>query len=104
MDHAEIRLRVRVIVVSTRAAVRSLAHGDPQATQVIERGQVLLDALEQRESELLGHESFAEARSELAALVDLTDRQSGAGRSRSQPWTSVPGRVSSSTTAKPRRS
>ncbi|MEO5987117.1 MAG: hypothetical protein ABIW50_03540 [Candidatus Limnocylindria bacterium] len=70
MDDADSRLRVRVIVVSTRAAFRSLAHGDPKALQVIERGHVLLDALEQSERELQGHASFAEARSELAALVD----------------------------------
>lgn len=66
MDHADVRLRVRVIVVSTRAAVRSLAPDDPQATRVIERGNVLLDALEGSEAGLRGHPAFAEARAELA--------------------------------------
>ena len=46
MADASVNLRIRVIVVSTRAALRSLAPGDPQGPQVVERGRELLAALE----------------------------------------------------------
>ncbi len=79
MDHADVLLRVRVIVVSTRAAVRSFADGDPQVVRVIERGQVLLDALEASEHGLSGHASFEQARAELAALAPEAVSLDGAG-------------------------
>ena len=46
MDDAALRLRIRVISVSTRAAVNSLGSGDPQVRGVLERGRWLLDGLE----------------------------------------------------------
>lgn len=46
MSEANVQLRIRVIVVSTRAALRSLAPDDPQVARVIERGRDLLGALE----------------------------------------------------------
>ncbi|MEA2652575.1 MAG: hypothetical protein QOI85_2296 [Chloroflexota bacterium] len=47
MRRASLLLRIRVIRVSTRAAVRSLKSDDPQSSEVLERGRVLLDRLEQ---------------------------------------------------------
>jgi hypothetical protein len=68
MHPAALLLRIRVITVSTRAAIRSLKPGDPQVPEVMERGRVLLERLE---SHALTHEdeevrlAFAQARSEL---------------------------------------
>ena len=68
MHPGALLLRIRVITVSTRAAVRSLKPGDPQVSEVLERGRLLLDRLEQP---VLDHESdevrlaFAQARNEL---------------------------------------
>jgi hypothetical protein len=68
MHPAALLLRIRVIRVSTRAAVRSLKPDDPQVQEVVERGRLLLDRLEQH---VIDHESeeirlaFAQARSEL---------------------------------------
>jgi hypothetical protein len=45
MDDAALRLRIRVIVVSTRAAVHSLGSDDPQVAEVVERGKWLLEGL-----------------------------------------------------------
>ncbi len=45
MDDAALRLRIKVIRVSTRAAVRSLGPGDPQLADVVARGRWLLDDL-----------------------------------------------------------
>jgi hypothetical protein len=45
MDDAALRLRIRVIRVSTRAAVHSLGGSDPQVADVVARGQWLLDEL-----------------------------------------------------------
>lgn len=45
MDDAALRLRIKVIRVSTRAAVRSLGRGDPQVANVVARGRWLLDDL-----------------------------------------------------------
>ncbi len=45
MDDAALLLQIRVITVSTRAAVHSLKPADPQIERVVERGQALLDRL-----------------------------------------------------------
>ena len=68
MHPAALLLRIRVITVSTRAAVRSLKPDDPQVPEVMQRGRVLLERLEPH---VLAHDSeevrlaFAHARSEL---------------------------------------
>lgn len=71
MDDGMVRLRIRVIVVSTRAALRSLAADDPQADEVLERGRMLLASLERTES-AAAHDGaegdFTRAHEELAAL------------------------------------
>ena len=46
MHPAALLLRIRVITVSTRAAVRSLKPDDPQLREVVERGRLLLERLE----------------------------------------------------------
>lgn len=51
MDDAALQLRIRVIRVSTRAAVHSLGRGDPQVADVVARGRWLLDDLAQAVSE-----------------------------------------------------
>ncbi|MEO6577770.1 MAG: hypothetical protein ABIO99_02595 [Candidatus Limnocylindria bacterium] len=70
MDDGRVRLRIRVIVVSTRAALRSLAVDDPQAFDVLERGRTLLAGLERAEAadENGARDGFAQAREELDAL------------------------------------
>jgi hypothetical protein len=71
MHSAAVLLRIRVIAESTRAAVRSLKPGDPQAAEVLERGRMLLERLEPL---VLDHESnevkvaFAQARAELDSV------------------------------------
>ena len=68
MHPAALLLRIRVITVSTRAAIRSLKPGDPQVPEVRERGRVLLERLE---PQALAHDSeevrlaFDQARTEL---------------------------------------
>ena len=71
MDDAALRLRIRVIVVSTRAAVHSLGPHDPQVAEVVERGKWLLEGL----AEQVGYGSsdgagavIDQAREELASL------------------------------------
>lgn len=70
MDDGTVRLRIRVIVVSTRAALRSLGLDDPQADEVLERGRTLLAGLERAEtvSEDGARDAFVRARQELDAL------------------------------------
>jgi hypothetical protein len=51
MDDAALRLRIKVIRVSTRAAVHSLGRGDPQVADVVARGLWLLDDLASAVSE-----------------------------------------------------
>ncbi|MGI8830622.1 MAG: hypothetical protein ACR2I5_12730 [Candidatus Limnocylindria bacterium] len=70
MDDGTVRLRIRVIVVSTRAALRSLGLDDPQADEVLERGRTLLAGLERAEtvSEDGARDAFVRAREELDAL------------------------------------
>lgn len=46
MDEGDLRLRIRVVSVSTRAAVHSLNSDDFQIGEVLRRGQWLLDGLE----------------------------------------------------------
>ena len=71
MHPAALLLRIRVISVSTRTAVRSLKPDDPQVPEVVERGRLLLDRLE---PQVLEHESdevrlaFAQAREELDSV------------------------------------
>lgn len=68
MHSAALLLRIRVIRVSTRAAVRSLKVDDPQVAEVVERGRSLLDRLEPQVQEHAGDEvrlAFDQAREEL---------------------------------------
>ena len=71
MDDAGLLLRIRVVLVSTRAAVRSLQPSDPQRPDVLARGLVLLDDLEQDAARAEGRvmsEKLAAARAELLAI------------------------------------
>lgn len=72
MADASVKLRIRVIVVSTRAALRSLAPGDPQAPRVVERGRGLLAALESETSDGsdAATQAFEEARSRIDEMVE----------------------------------
>ncbi len=87
MDDSAIQLRVRVIVVSTRAALRSLTQGDAQASDVVARGLALLAALdagdEGRPSDD-ARQALADARAEVTALMSA-DGQPWRGRSINQP-------------------
>jgi hypothetical protein len=72
MDDAAALFRIRVVMVSTRAAVRSLIPGDdPQLDDVLARARALLDDIE---SDLDGSavapvtESLEQARSELESI------------------------------------
>lgn len=72
MDDAALLLRIRVILVSTRAAARTVAGFDEQVNAVLERGRWLLDALEPAvvesgSSEV--RERFDQARRELSELA-----------------------------------
>jgi hypothetical protein len=70
MDHQALRLRIRVISVSTRAAVHSLGD-DPQVRDVLKRGQSLLDGLEPLVLDLGSDEvsqAFADARAEIESM------------------------------------
>lgn len=72
MDEAAIQLRIRVVVVTTRAAVRSLGNDTAQAGQAIRRGLVLIDGIEADVANN-GIEpvrpALAQARAELAGLL-----------------------------------
>ncbi len=86
MDDSAIQLRVRVIVVSTRAALRSLTNGDAQASDVVSRGLALLADLEAAH-EPPGEESrraLSDARAELTELQP-NERHADGGRSISHP-------------------
>jgi hypothetical protein len=71
MHPAALLLRIRVIRVSTRAAVRSLKPDDPQVPEVMQRGRLLLDRLEplvlEQESDEV-RRAFAQAREELDSV------------------------------------
>lgn len=73
MDDAAALFRIRVVMVSTRAAVRSIVPGDdPQLDEVLSRARALLDDIE---SDLDGsavaavRDGLDEARAELEAIV-----------------------------------
>jgi hypothetical protein len=71
MDDTALLLRIRVVLVSTRAAVRSLRPSDPQRPDVLARGLSLLDDLEQDAASADGgamSERLAAARAELMAI------------------------------------
>ncbi|MCV0402886.1 MAG: hypothetical protein K5924_04135 [Chloroflexi bacterium] len=72
MADAGVQLRIRVIVGSTRAALRSLPPGDAQVPQVLNRGRELLDAL-QSETDGVSTErqrAFDAARAEIDAMAE----------------------------------
>jgi hypothetical protein len=72
MDDTALLLRIRVVLVSTRAAVRSLRPSDPQRPDVLARGLSLLDDLEQDAASADGtavSERLAAARAELMAIA-----------------------------------
>ena len=76
MDDASLLLRIRVVLVSTRAAVRSLGPTDPQRPDVLARGLSLLDDLERDASTTNGtgtSERLAAARAELTAMGRAPD-------------------------------
>lgn len=79
MDDAALHLRIRVIAVSTRAAVRSMEPDDPQVPEVIQRGQALLDTLATAVLDG-GSEgvrlALERAREDVAALDGASDRPS----------------------------
>ena len=71
MLDAALLLRIRVITVSTRAAVRSLGSANAQVPEVIARGLSLLDQLEPDVREHQSDEvrlAFAQARAELDSM------------------------------------
>lgn len=76
MEERALRLRIRVISVSTRAAVDSLHADDSQIGEVLQRGRWLLDGLE---PVVLEHGSdgvkqeFQQAREELASMDGKTE-------------------------------
>jgi hypothetical protein len=76
VDDAYLRKRIRVILVTTRAAARSLEPGDVQVAHAYRRGLLLLDAMREdlaRESDSETREQLAQARRELeSALEDRT--------------------------------
>lgn len=79
MDDAALHLRIRVIAVSTRAAVRSMKPDDPQVPEVIQRGRALLDTLATGVLDGGGDGvklAFERAREEVAALEGASDRSS----------------------------
>lgn len=82
MDEAELLLRIRVVVGSTRAAARSLGGDGEQLTDVLNRGRGLLDAMAsgvERNGSQAVRERFAEAWEELEAIgADLQSEGEGA--------------------------
>ena len=71
MDDVALRLRIRVISVSTRAAVQSLGSRDPQVRDVVLRGRSLLDGLEplvREHGSADVRRALSEARAELASM------------------------------------
>ncbi len=72
MDDTALLLRIRVVLVSTRAAVRSLKPTDPQRPEVLARGLSLLDDLERDAAGADGSavsDRFAAARDELNSMM-----------------------------------
>lgn len=77
MGDSSVQLRIRVIVVSTRAALRSLSPEDPQARQVIERGRELLDALRSETDGRAGSRDGGGAFDEAVAEIDRMAAERG---------------------------
>jgi hypothetical protein len=76
MDDTALLSRIRVVVVSTRAALRSLEPSDPQRPDVLARGLSLLDDLEHDAASADGTavlDRFAAARSQLMAMAGAPD-------------------------------
>jgi hypothetical protein len=79
MDDAALLFRIRVVLVSTRAAVRSLRPSDPQRPDVLARGLSLLDDLERDAPSTDGtrmSERLAAARAQLKAMAQAPDEVS----------------------------
>jgi hypothetical protein len=79
MDDAELLMRIRVVVGSTRAAAHSVGGDAAQLEAVLDRGRWLLDAMApdiERSGSGAVRERFAEAWEELAAMSP--DRESEA--------------------------
>ena len=71
MDDAELLMRIRVVVGSTRAAARSVGGDAEQLDEVLDRGRRLLDVMApgiERGGSVAVRDRFAEARKELAAM------------------------------------
>jgi hypothetical protein len=76
MDDAALLLRIRVVVVSTRAALRSLRPSDPQRPDVLARGLSLLDDLEPDPASADGtavSDRLVAARAQLTAMARAPD-------------------------------
>jgi len=71
MDDAAVEFRIRVVLVSTRAAIRSVFPGDDdQLREVVTRANELLDEIE-RDADALSdgtREKLVLARAEIASL------------------------------------
>lgn len=75
-------LRIRVVVVSTRAAVRSLAPENGQVDALIERGRSLLLAMEpevEAHGSRVVRDRLDEAHAELGAMSETPASPSGGG-------------------------
>ena len=73
MDDAYLRKRIRVILVTTRAAARSLQPGDGQVADAYRRGLTLLDAMRDEvasEADSETREQLAQARRELESALE----------------------------------
>ena len=72
MTDAELLMRIRVIVGSTRAAAHSVGSDAEQLGEVLDRGRWLLDAMAPRiehNGSVVVRDRFAEAWTELAAMT-----------------------------------
>jgi hypothetical protein len=75
MDDAKLLRRIHVVVVTTRAAASSLPPGNGQVHAAVRRGIQLLDGMAEeveREGGSDSRERLAQARRELASLLDVT--------------------------------
>jgi len=79
MDDAELLMRIRVVVGSTRAAARSVGSDAGQLGEVLDRGRWLLDAMApgiEGSGSVAVRDRFAEAQAALAAMTpDETSEQ-----------------------------
>jgi len=72
MTDAELLMRIRVIVGSTRAAARSVGRDAAQLGEVLDRGRWLLDAMApgvERDGSVAVRDRLAEAWEEIAAMT-----------------------------------